>query len=108
MLGKSRVSRYLNQDPEFNRRSAIKQVASARFGVTASYVANADELQIKMAQGKEREAIKSRLCIVVFFHASFFPFFLVQYMGVKDQAYFFFLRILRALTRIRIHLLFRI
>jgi glutamate synthase domain-containing protein 2 len=44
--------RYLNQDPEFNRRSAIKQVASARFGVTASYVANADELQIKMAQGR--------------------------------------------------------
>jgi glutamate synthase domain-containing protein 2 len=28
-------------------------VASARFGVTASYVANADELQIKMAQGKQ-------------------------------------------------------
>src|SRR3954452_2438385 len=34
-----------------NRRSAIKQVASARFGVTASYLINADELQIKMAQG---------------------------------------------------------
>ncbi|HWE02024.1 MAG TPA: glutamate synthase large subunit [Tepidisphaeraceae bacterium] len=33
------------------RRSAIKQVASARFGVTAEYLANADELQIKMAQG---------------------------------------------------------
>ena len=47
--------RYLNQDPEFNRRSAIKQVASARFGVTASYVANADELQIKMAQGEPGE-----------------------------------------------------
>ncbi len=50
--------RYLNQDPEFNKRSAIKQVASARFGVTASYVANADELQIKMAQGKR----KNQLC----------------------------------------------
>jgi glutamate synthase domain-containing protein 2/glutamate synthase domain-containing protein 1/glutamate synthase domain-containing protein 3 len=33
------------------RRSAIKQVASGRFGVTAEYLANADELQIKMAQG---------------------------------------------------------
>jgi glutamate synthase domain-containing protein 2/glutamate synthase domain-containing protein 1/glutamate synthase domain-containing protein 3 len=33
------------------RRSAIKQVASARFGVTAEYLINADELQIKMAQG---------------------------------------------------------
>ena len=31
--------------------SAIKQVASARFGVTAHYLVNADELQIKMAQG---------------------------------------------------------
>ena len=33
------------------RRSAIKQVASARFGVTINYLNNADELQIKMAQG---------------------------------------------------------
>ena len=33
------------------RRSAIKQVASARFGVTAHYLVNAEELQIKMAQG---------------------------------------------------------
>ena len=33
------------------RRSAIKQVASARFGVTAEYLTNADEIQIKMAQG---------------------------------------------------------
>jgi len=33
------------------RRSAIKQVASGRFGVTANYLVNADELQIKMAQG---------------------------------------------------------
>ncbi|KZS99124.1 NADPH-dependent glutamate synthase [Sistotremastrum niveocremeum HHB9708] len=32
-------------------RSAIKQVASGRFGVTANYLADADELQIKMAQG---------------------------------------------------------
>jgi glutamate synthase domain-containing protein 2/glutamate synthase domain-containing protein 1/glutamate synthase domain-containing protein 3 len=33
------------------RRSAIKQVASGRFGVTSSYLVNCDELQIKMAQG---------------------------------------------------------
>lgn len=33
------------------RRSAIKQVASGRFGVTSEYLANADDLQIKMAQG---------------------------------------------------------
>src|SRR5450631_1934042 len=33
------------------RRGAVKQVASARFGVTANYLVNADELQIKMAQG---------------------------------------------------------
>jgi glutamate synthase (NADPH/NADH) large chain len=34
-----------------SRRSAIKQVASGRFGVTIWYLANADELQIKIAQG---------------------------------------------------------
>jgi len=33
------------------RRSAIKQIASGRFGVTAEYLVNADELQIKIAQG---------------------------------------------------------
>ncbi|MCH7577367.1 MAG: glutamate synthase large subunit, partial [Chloroflexi bacterium] len=33
------------------RRSATKQVASGRFGVTSEYLVNADELQIKMAQG---------------------------------------------------------
>ena len=33
------------------RRSAIKQVASGRFGVTANYLVNADDLQIKIAQG---------------------------------------------------------
>jgi glutamate synthase (NADPH) large chain len=36
-------------DPQ--RRSAIKQVASGRFGVTSDYLTNADDLQIKMAQG---------------------------------------------------------
>ncbi len=42
------------EDPERfgdNRRSAIKQVASGRFGVTANYLVNADEHQIKVAQG---------------------------------------------------------
>ncbi|WP_410622121.1 glutamate synthase large subunit [Amycolatopsis sp. cmx-8-4] len=36
-------------DPE--RRSAVKQVASGRFGVTSEYLVNADDIQIKMAQG---------------------------------------------------------
>lgn len=40
-----------NEDPMFNKRSSIKQVASGRFGVTSSYLSHADELQIKMAQG---------------------------------------------------------
>ncbi|MGI8961837.1 MAG: glutamate synthase large subunit [Bryobacteraceae bacterium] len=35
------------------KRSAIKQVASARFGVTANYLVNADDLQIKIAQGSK-------------------------------------------------------
>ncbi|MGN6727405.1 MAG: glutamate synthase large subunit, partial [Tepidisphaeraceae bacterium] len=42
------------EDPERfadKRRSAIKQIASGRFGVTTEYLVNADELQIKMAQG---------------------------------------------------------
>src|SRR6202021_1590748 len=34
-----------------SRRSAIKQVASGRFGVTSNYLVNADDIQIKMAQG---------------------------------------------------------
>jgi glutamate synthase (NADPH/NADH) large chain len=37
------------RDPE--RRSAVKQVASGRFGVTSEYLVHADDLQIKMAQG---------------------------------------------------------
>uniref|UniRef100_A0A0K2SWT2 glutamate synthase (NADH) n=1 Tax=Lepeophtheirus salmonis TaxID=72036 RepID=A0A0K2SWT2_LEPSM len=45
--GGENEERYLNDI----RRSAIKQVASGRFGVSASYLAHADELQIKMAQG---------------------------------------------------------
>ncbi|TGZ69158.1 hypothetical protein CRM22_003887 [Opisthorchis felineus] len=45
--GGERPERYLNKDV----RSSIKQVASARFGVDSSYLAHADMLQIKMAQG---------------------------------------------------------
>ena len=44
-------ARYL-RDPNGDwRRSAIKQVASGRFGVTVEYLVNSEELQIKMAQG---------------------------------------------------------
>ena len=42
----------LDEDGE-NRNSAIKQVASGRFGVTANYLVNATDLQIKMAQGSK-------------------------------------------------------
>ncbi|MDE3008140.1 MAG: glutamate synthase large subunit [Acidobacteriota bacterium] len=45
------AERFDTSDPRFNRRSAIKQVASGRFGVTSEYLVNADDLQIKMAQG---------------------------------------------------------
>ncbi len=44
--GGEREERFLD-----DRRSAIKQVASARFGVTTYYLVNADELQIKISQG---------------------------------------------------------
>ena len=44
-------ARYQKMDNGDYRRSAIKQVASARFGVTSYYLTEAEELQIKMAQG---------------------------------------------------------
>ncbi|HKF58305.1 MAG TPA: glutamate synthase large subunit, partial [Blastocatellia bacterium] len=44
-------ARYLPDPSGDSRNSAIKQVASARFGVTSNYLVNARELQIKMAQG---------------------------------------------------------
>ena len=44
-------ARFLPMENGDLKRSAIKQVASARFGVTAHYLVNADELQIKIAQG---------------------------------------------------------
>jgi glutamate synthase (NADPH/NADH) large chain len=43
--------RFDTSDPQHNTRSAIKQVASGRFGVTSQFLVNADDLQIKMAQG---------------------------------------------------------
>ncbi|MFC5701742.1 glutamate synthase large subunit [Cohnella faecalis] len=44
-------ARYIPDANGDSRRSAIKQVASGRFGVTSYYLSNADEIQIKMAQG---------------------------------------------------------
>ena len=44
-------ARFLPQEDGLSRRSAIKQIASGRFGVTTEYLVNADELQIKIAQG---------------------------------------------------------
>jgi glutamate synthase domain-containing protein 2/glutamate synthase domain-containing protein 3 len=44
-------ARYTPDDNGDLRRSAIKQIASGRFGVTIHYLVNADQLQIKMAQG---------------------------------------------------------
>jgi len=44
-------SRYTPDPDGDSRRSAIKQVASGRFGVTIHYLVNADQIQIKMAQG---------------------------------------------------------
>jgi len=44
-------ARFLPRADGTSARSAIKQVASGRFGVTAEYLVNADEIQIKIAQG---------------------------------------------------------
>ena len=51
---REKVEKILNASRQWQWRfeaSAIKQVASGRFGVTAWYLTNADELQIKIAQG---------------------------------------------------------
>jgi glutamate synthase (NADPH) large chain len=45
------ADRFTADDNGDLRRSAIKQVASGRFGVTSEYLTNADDIQIKMAQG---------------------------------------------------------
>ncbi|MFC7373419.1 glutamate synthase large subunit [Fictibacillus iocasae] len=49
--GGEHPSRYTPDENGDSRRSAIKQIASGRFGVNSHYLVNADELQIKMAQG---------------------------------------------------------
>ena len=45
------ADRYTADDNGDSRRSAVKQVASGRFGVTSEYLVNSDDLQIKIAQG---------------------------------------------------------
>ncbi len=45
------VARFTPMENGDSKRSAIKQVASGRFGVTSEYLTNADDIQIKMAQG---------------------------------------------------------
>ncbi len=45
------AARFVTREDGTSARSAIKQVASGRFGVTAEYLVNADEIQIKIAQG---------------------------------------------------------
>jgi glutamate synthase (NADPH/NADH) large chain len=49
--GGEEASRYVVDENGDSARSAVKQVASGRFGVTTEYLANADDIQIKMAQG---------------------------------------------------------
>ncbi|GAA4501634.1 glutamate synthase-related protein [Pseudaeromonas paramecii] len=51
LIGKANIERDLELQAGDSLRSAIKQVASGRFGVTAEYLVNADQIQIKMAQG---------------------------------------------------------
>src|SRR5512141_2936248 len=50
-LGRDRIQRDIPLREGDSLRSRIKQVASARFGVTAEYLVSADQIQIKMAQG---------------------------------------------------------
>jgi len=49
--GGEETERFTIGDDGLNKSSAIKQVASGRFGVTSRYLVNAEEIQIKMAQG---------------------------------------------------------
>lgn len=49
--GGEHYERFIPDENGDSRRSAIKQVASGRFGVSSHYLVNADEIQIKMAQG---------------------------------------------------------
>ena len=49
--GGESIDRFIPDENGDLRRSAVKQVASGRFGVTSNYLVNADEIQIKVAQG---------------------------------------------------------
>ncbi|MCE9633170.1 MAG: glutamate synthase subunit alpha, partial [Methylophilales bacterium] len=51
VIGHNRVEAHIPLKQGDSMRSKIKQVASGRFGVTAEYLASADQIQIKMAQG---------------------------------------------------------
>jgi glutamate synthase (NADPH) large chain len=51
VIGAHNIERNIALKAGDSMRSSIKQVASGRFGVTAEYLANADQIQIKMAQG---------------------------------------------------------
>ncbi|MDR0379394.1 MAG: glutamate synthase subunit alpha, partial [Candidatus Accumulibacter sp.] len=51
IVGKAQIERDLPLKKGDSLRSSIKQVASGRFGVTSEYLVNADQIQIKMAQG---------------------------------------------------------
>ena len=51
IIGKGRIERDLELQEGDSLRSRIKQVASARFGVTAAYLVSADQIQIKVSQG---------------------------------------------------------
>jgi len=59
--GGEQTERFKTLDNGDSKRSAIKQVASGRFGVTTEYLVNADVIQIKMAQGASR--VKAGNCL---------------------------------------------
>ena len=60
------ADRYIPDANGDYRRSAIKQVASGRFGVTSEYLVNADDLQIKISPGRQarrgRPAARATRC----------------------------------------------
>ena len=60
------IDRFTPDENGDSRRSAIKQVASGRFGVTSFYLVNSDEIQIKIVQGAKPE--KEGNCLVIRFY----------------------------------------
>ena len=91
--------RRLLPNPDGSRnmqRSAIKQIASGRFGVTANYLTNADELQIKIAQGAKpgeggelpgKKVQVSMLCYVLSPLAVQMQYYAIPMVRVKFPAY---------------------